>query len=94
MDCALRPPELDIEGCTIRTSYDTGGRVETITPFQGDSDYMLRPLMSGWTIEYRDERGSLCFINEVFIEGGQIYAHPWRDRVEVVHQVARQMRLF
>ena len=92
--CALRPPELDIEGCTIRTSYDTVGRVETITPFRGDQGWMLRPLAPGWTIEYRDQRGDLCYINEVFVEDGQIYAHPWRDRIEVVQQVARQMRMF
>lgn len=96
MDCAQRPPELEIEDCTIRTSYGTGGQVTEVRgPYQPQPDHTMRPLLGGWTIVYKHPRdGSKCWINEVFVEDGAIYSCPWRDRIEVVQQVERQMKLF
>lgn len=89
-----RPPELEIENCVIRTSYGTGGRVIEVRPCPPDPDRLPRPRMGGWTIVYLDKRGDTCWINEVYVEGGQIYAHPWCDRIVVVERAPRQLHLF
>ena len=95
MGTALRPPELQLEGATIRTSYGTGGRViEATGPHPPDPDWLLRPWMGGWTIVYEHRFGGPCWINEVFVEDGRIYAYPWRDKIEVVEAGVGQMRLF
>lgn len=89
-----RPPELELENCVIQTSYGTGGRVLEVCPHTPNPDWLPRPLLGGWAIVYLDRRGAKNWINEVFVEDGQIYAHPWRDRIEVVKKAPRQLRLF
>lgn len=89
-----RPPELEIENCVIRTSYGTGGRVIEVRHYAPDPDRLPRPCMGGWTIVYLDTHGAKRWINEVFVEDGQIYAYPWRDRIEVVERGPRQLSLF
>ncbi len=85
MSAIPRPPELELEGCVIRTSYGTGGRVLEVRPHLPGS---------GWYIIFVDKTGYTCWLDEVFVEDGQIYAYPWRDRVEVVERGPRQLRLF
>ena len=89
---APRPPELQLEGSIIRTTWGTFGRViEVQGPFQPDPDvewWLDRPDTGGWTIVYEDlregsRRGTKGWINEVFVEGGRIYASPWRDEIWV-----------
>jgi hypothetical protein len=42
-----------------------------------------------------DGRGGPCWINEVFVEDGRIFAHPWRDEITVVGVVgSAQLALF
>jgi len=87
------PPELDIVGCEITTSYGTGGIVTAVTgPYSPDPDWFARPRMGGYSIVYEDQ----CWINEVYVENGRIYtgpckppdaACPGRDEVVVVGRV-------
>lgn len=91
----VRPPELRLEGCIIRTSYGTGGRVLRVEgPYPPDLNWFARPCLGGWTIVYEDDRDHTCYINEVFVENGRIYAHPWRDEIEVVEVGEAQLSLF
>lgn len=85
----LRPAELQLEGSIIKTSYGTGGRVVEVIP-RKDGTY---------TIVYVDLRPNMShrksWINEVFVEGGKIYAHHWRDQIHVVEKADEaQLTLF
>ena len=90
------PPELQLEGATINTSYGTGGQVLAVTgPYPPDPDWHIRPWMGGYTIVYTPPiGGGKCWINEVHVVDGHIYAHPWRDEIEVVDVGVQQTRLF
>jgi hypothetical protein len=94
----VRPPELRIEGCLIKTSYGTGGKVLRVEgPYPPDPEWYARLRLGGYTIVYEplDGRGGPCWINEVFVEDGRIFAHPWRDEITVVGVVgSAQLALF
>lgn len=92
---AALPPELQIVGATIRTSYGTTGTVVEVTgPHPPDPNWYARPWMGGWSIRYVDESGAEGRINEVYVESGMILAHPWRDRIVVEERGRGQLQLF
>lgn len=106
----VRPPELQLEGCIIEITTgnapadvgprNTRGRViEVKGPYPPDPDWYVRPWLGGWTIVFEDMRPDIDgdrtrWINEVFVEDGRIYAHPWRDEIEVVEVGEAQLSLF
>lgn len=90
-----------IHGRTLSSAggYAGTGRVIRVSgPYPADPldiRWFKRPYIDGWCVkwEYLDPAhlvGQVGWMNEVFVEGGRIYAHPWRDEIVVVERSPMQ----
>lgn len=106
----IRPHELQLEGCVIELACHApagiGAKRRYLVlavsgPYAPDPDWCARPHLGGYSLTvdcvymtWVPESRRLGWINEVFVEDGRIYAHPWRDEIEVVEVGSSQLSLF